>query len=63
MAISNKPLFKGFNGLMENTYVVKQYPGDPTMISIYPGMSKVNFSLPYFQQILKPYGYFNLKSH
>nr|WP_294896675.1 hypothetical protein [uncultured Pedobacter sp.] len=41
MAISKNPLLKGFSGHIDKTYVVKQYPGDRTVITAYPDMSKV----------------------
>ena len=41
MAISNNPLLKGISGHIEKKYVVKQYLGDRTIITVYPDMSKV----------------------
>ena len=41
MAISHNPLWKVFRGHIEKTVVVKQYPGDRTIITAYPDMSKV----------------------
>ena len=41
MAISKNPLLKGFSGHIDKTVVIKQYPGDRTIIAIYPDMSKV----------------------
>jgi hypothetical protein len=41
MAISKNPLLKGFSGQIAKTIVVKQYPGDRTIITAYPDMSNV----------------------
>ncbi|MBU0696763.1 MAG: hypothetical protein KKE39_09610 [Bacteroidetes bacterium] len=41
MANSNNPLLKGFRGHINKTIVVKQYPGNRTIITAYPDMSKV----------------------
>ncbi|TKC00297.1 hypothetical protein [Pedobacter cryophilus] len=41
MATSKNPLLKGFSGQIGKTIVVKQYPGDRTIITAYPDMSKV----------------------
>ncbi|MBD3750508.1 MAG: hypothetical protein IE931_13535 [Sphingobacteriales bacterium] len=41
MATSNNPFLKGFRGHIEKTVVVKQYPGDRTIITAYPDMSRV----------------------
>lgn len=41
MATSKNPLLKGFRGHIGKMIVVKQYPGDRTIITAYPDMSKV----------------------
>lgn len=41
MAISKNPLLKGLRGHINKVIVIKQYPGDRTIISAYPDMSKV----------------------
>lgn len=41
MAVSKNPLLKGFSGHNNKTIVVKQYPGDKTIVTSYPDMSKV----------------------
>jgi hypothetical protein len=41
MAVSKNHLLKGFSGHIDKTIVVKQYPGDRTIITSYPDMSKV----------------------
>lgn len=41
MANSDNPLLKGFRGHINKTIVVKQYPGNRTIITAYPDMSKV----------------------
>lgn len=41
MAISKNPFLKGFSGHIDKTIVVKQYPGDRTIITAYPDMSNV----------------------
>ncbi|HET8827810.1 MAG TPA: hypothetical protein VFM79_00640 [Pelobium sp.] len=41
MAISKNPLLKGFSGHIDKTVVIKQYPGNRTVITAYPDMSKV----------------------
>jgi hypothetical protein len=40
MAISKNPALKGFSGTIGNV-VVRQFPGDMTVLSIFPDMSKV----------------------
>ena len=45
MATSNNPLLKDFSGQIAKTIVVKQYPGDRTIITAYPDMSKVKPSI------------------
>ena len=41
MAVSKNPLLKGFSGHINKTIVVKQYPGDKTIVTSYPDMSRV----------------------
>nr|MBC7613760.1 hypothetical protein [Pseudopedobacter sp.] len=41
MATSKNPLLKGFRGHIDKMIVVKQYPGDRTIITAYPDMSRV----------------------
>ncbi len=41
MAISNNILLKGFSGHIDKIIVVKQYPGNRTIVTAYPDMSKV----------------------
>ncbi|MDA9554840.1 hypothetical protein N9R54_01270 [Pelobium sp.] len=41
MGTSKNPLFKGFSGQIGKLIVVKQYPGDRTIITAYPDMSRV----------------------
>ena len=40
MAISKNPLLKGFSGHIGKAVVIKQYPGDRTIITAYPDMNK-----------------------
>lgn len=60
MAISNNPLLKGFSGHIEKTYVVKQYPGDRTVVTAYPDMSKVK---PSKAQLLAKSDFANAVAH
>ena len=41
MAKTNHPFLKDFRGSINKIIVVKQYPGDRTIITAYPDMSRV----------------------
>jgi hypothetical protein len=41
MVNSDNPLLKGIRGKIGKTIVIKQYPGDRTIITAYPDMSRV----------------------
>lgn len=41
MAISKNPLLKDFHGHIDKLVVVKQYPGDVTVITAYPDMKNI----------------------
>jgi hypothetical protein len=41
MGISKNPLLKDFHGHIDKTIVVKQYPGDVTVITAYPDMTHI----------------------